>query len=65
MWLARSRWPRPKLRARLKGGVFLLVDDVTTTCSTLDAAAEPLRVEGAVSIWGLAFARPVLDAHDA
>ncbi len=37
---------------------ILLLDDVTTTGSTLDAAAEPLRASGAASVWGLAFARP-------
>lgn len=53
--------------ATISGKHILLVDDVTTTGSTLDAAAEPLRSAGAASIWGLAFARPapgVSDAHD-
>lgn len=55
----------PETARAIEGRRILLIDDVTTTCSTLDAAAEPLRAGGAVSVWGLAFARPVLDAHDA
>ena len=58
----------PAAAATISGKHILLVDDVTTTGSTLDAAAEPLRAAGAASVWGLAFARPapgVSDAHDA
>lgn len=51
--------------AAVKGKRILLVDDVTTTGSTLDAAAQPLRNAGAASVWGLAFARPVQGATDA
>ena len=57
----------PEAAAAIGGRHILLVDDVTTTGSTLDAAAEPLRAAGAVSVWGLAFARPapgISDAHD-
>jgi predicted amidophosphoribosyltransferase len=43
----------------------VLVDDVTTTGSTLDAAAEPLRAGGAASVWGLAFAHPLAGGSDA
>ena len=52
----------------VKGRHILLIDDVTTTGSTLAAAAEPLRAAGATSIWGLTFARPApgaSDSHDA
>lgn len=49
----------------VKGKRILLIDDVTTTGSTLDAAAEPLRNAGASSVWGMAFARPSLSASDA
>lgn len=58
----------PAAAATISGKHILLVDDVTTTGSTFDAAAEPLRAAGAASIWGLAFARPApgaSDAHDA
>lgn len=58
----------PAAATAISGKHILLVDDVTTTGSTLDAAAEPLRAAGAASIWGLALARPapgVSDAHDA
>ena len=60
----------PVAAAAIKGRRILLMDDVTTTGSTLDAAAEPLRAAGATSIWGLALARPApgtsdaQDAHD-
>lgn len=41
----------------IAGGRALLVDDVTTTGATLDACASALKDGGALSVWGLAFAR--------
>jgi ComF family protein len=55
----------PAVAAAITGKRILLVDDVTTTGSTLDAAAEPLRAAGAASVWGLAFARPPRGGSDA
>ena len=40
-----------------KGLEVLLVDDVTTTGSTLSACARALKDAGAVSVWGLALAK--------
>lgn len=54
----------PATTSVVKERRILLVDDVMTTGSTLDAAAEPLRAAGAASVWGLAFARPALDTSD-
>ncbi len=55
----------PGAAAAVMGNRILLGDDVTTTGSTLDAAAEPLRAAGAASVWGLAFARPSRGDSDA
>jgi ComF family protein len=54
----------PAAGATMRGKRILLVDDVTTTGSTLDAAAEPLRAAGAATVWGLAVARPAPGASD-
>lgn len=41
----------------LEGARVMLVDDVITTGNTMSACAEELKVAGAASVWGLAFAR--------
>ncbi len=43
--------------AFVRGRAILLLDDVTTTGSTLAAAAEPLRAAGAAHIWCATIAR--------
>jgi ComF family protein len=40
-----------------EGKCVLMVDDVCTTCSTMEACAEALLKAGASSVFGLAFAR--------
>lgn len=44
---------------RVDGLRVLLIDDVCTTGATLDACAQPLIMAGALSVWGLTFAREV------
>lgn len=41
----------------LSGKTVLLVDDVTTTGTTLNEAAKPLKAAGARSVWGLVLAK--------
>lgn len=44
---------------RIKGKSVLVIDDVCTSGATLEACAAALKVAGAVSVWGLTFAREV------
>lgn len=46
----------------VRGRTILLIDDVTTTGSTLAAAAEPLRAAGAAHIWCATLARAPHDS---
>jgi len=50
----------PQVASRIAGKRILLIDDVATTGSTLDAAAQALFAAGPASVWGLAVARPAL-----
>lgn len=47
------RWTGPSLRGR----IVVLVDDVHTTGTTLDACATELRKDGARQVWGLVLAK--------
>lgn len=42
---------------RVAGRVVYVVDDVATTCATLDECARVLKEAGAKEVWGLVFAR--------
>lgn len=48
--------PRPEY---IRGRTILVVDDVMTTGSTLDACAHVLKKAGAHHVWGLALARAI------
>jgi ComF family protein len=47
------------LNRRLEDRQVLLIDDVSTSGSTLDACARALKEAGASSVWGLVLAREV------
>lgn len=47
------------LDRRLAGKPVLLIDDVATSGSTLDAAALALKNAGAASVWGLTLAKEI------
>lgn len=44
---------------RVRGKQILLIDDVSTSGSTLDACAAALKASGAASVWGLVVAREI------
>ncbi len=46
-----------ELKTVIKGKNILLVDDVCTTCATMDECSKVLREAGAEKVYGLAFAR--------
>ena len=44
---------------RLRDKQVLLIDDVSTSGTTLDACAAALKASGATSVWGLVLAREI------
>lgn len=44
---------------QLRGRCIVLIDDVSTTASTLEACAAPLFAAGAAAVFGLVLARPL------
>ncbi len=47
---------------QVKGKIILIIDDVTTTGSTINACAQALRQAGASAVYGLTLARAMLQA---
>lgn len=50
-------------REKVSGKVVLIIDDVTTTGSTISACAQALHEAGASAVYGLTLARAVLNTH--
>jgi ComF family protein len=48
---------------RLAGKSILVIDDVTTTGSTINACSQALRQAGAAAVYGLTLARATLQTH--
>ncbi len=48
-----------KDNGEISGRAVIVVDDVCTSGATLEACADVLKTAGAVSVWGLTFAREV------
>lgn len=44
-------------RINVQGRIVILVDDVASTCATLDECAQVLKTAGAKEVWGLVLAR--------
>jgi ComF family protein len=53
-------WADPKT---VSGKVILLIDDVTTTGSTINSCSEALLLAGASSVYGLTVARATIKTH--
>ena len=49
----------PFAGGQLRGRCIVLIDDVSTTASTLEACAAPLFAAGAAAVFGLVLARPL------
>jgi ComF family protein len=52
--------PSTTARSVLNGRKILIIDDVSTTGTTLEACATPLFEAGAKEVWGLVLARPLV-----
>jgi competence protein ComFC len=44
---------------RIKGSRLMLIDDVCTSATTMDACARALKESGAAAVWGLVLAREI------
>lgn len=51
---------RPRMESRISGKTVILIDDVVTSGSTLNTAAQVLKDHGARTVIGICFARVVL-----
>jgi competence protein ComFC len=51
-------------RKLIEGKVVLVVDDVATSCATLNACAKAMLDEGAVEVYGFSLARAVFNPDD-
>ena len=56
---------KPEFRKDIKNKTILIVDDVITTCATIDELSKTLLKYGASEVYALSFAHTQVDTNDA
>ena len=55
---------KPEFRKDIKNKTILIVDDVITTCATIDELSKTLLKYGASEVYALSFAHTQVDNND-